>query len=127
MAAGHVTSQVKHTAGPLATCTEEIKKGNVAGEKISGILNPSDIGTKPLPTSTLHRHARFLRGQRYYPAPSSLHGKLAQIEIVNQRINDIENNKSDGLLSLQQYNNITSVYDNKDNNKLPPQPKQNPK
>ena len=41
-----------------------------------------------------------------------------QVELVNQRINEIENNKSDGLINLQSHKNMTTVYDNKEQSKL---------
>ena len=117
MAAGHITSRVKHMAVPIAICHEDIKAGNSEGHKILGILNPSDLGTKPLPASSFHRQSRQLRGQRYYPAAGTLHGKLMQVELVNQRINKIENGKCDGLVNIHAYRTMTSVYDNKDQGK----------
>ena len=100
MAAGHITSRVKHMDVPIAICHEDINKGNSKGEKIPGILNPSDLGTKPLPSSGFHHLSRQLRGQRYYPAADSLHGKLMQVELVNQRVNKIDNTKPDGLINI---------------------------
>ena len=62
MAAGHITSRVKHMVVPIAIIHEEINNGNAKGEKISGKLNPADIGTKPLLASSLHRLLHQLRG-----------------------------------------------------------------
>ena len=118
MAAGHITSRVKHMAVPIAICHEDINKGNSQGEKIPGILNPSDLGTKPLPSSSFHRLSRQLRGQRYYPAAVSLHGRLMQVELVNQRVNEIDNTKLDGLINIHAYKNMALVYDNNEQSKL---------
>ena len=41
-----------------------------------------------------------------------------QVELVNQRINEIDNIKSDGLINIHAYKNMASVYDNKDQSKL---------
>ena len=89
MAAGHITSWVKHMAVPIAICHEDIKAGNSKGQKILGILDPSDLVTTPLPSSSYHRQSRQLCGQRYYPAPGTLHYKLLQVKLVNQRINEV--------------------------------------
>ena len=86
MVAGHITSRVKHMAVPIAICHEDIKAGNSVDQKILSILNPSNLGTKPLPSSSYRRQSRKLCGQRYYPAPGTLHYKLLQVELVNQRI-----------------------------------------
>ena len=128
MAAGHITSRVKHMAVPIAICHEDIKVGNSEGQKILGILNPSDLGTKSLPSSSYHRQSRQLRGQRYYPAPGTLHFKLLQVELVNQRINEVKNGKSNGLVNIHAFRTMTSaISDNKNQGKLGPQLKQAPK
>ena len=128
MAAGHITSRVKHMAVPIAICHEDIKEGNSVGEKILGILNPADLGTKPLPSSSYHRQSRQLRGQRYYPAPGTLHYELLQVNLVNQRINEVENGKSDGLVNIHAFRTMTSaISDNKNQVKLDPQLKHAPK
>ena len=74
IATGHITSRVKYMAVPISIIHEEITSGNAKGEKISGKLNPADIGTKPLPALDLHRISRHLRRQRYYPTLDSKHG-----------------------------------------------------
>ena len=106
MAAGLITSCVKHMAIPIAICHEDINKGNSKGEKIPGTLNPADIGTKPLPSSSLHCLSRQLRGQKCYPAVDSLHGQLMQVKLVNQSVNEIDNNKSDGLINIRTYKDM---------------------
>jgi hypothetical protein len=70
MATGHITSRVKHITVPIAIIHEELKNGNAKGEKISGKLNPEDLGTKPLPASGLHRIS---------PSPDSKHGNLCKL------------------------------------------------
>ena len=47
-----------------------------------------------------------------------------QVEMVNNRINKIGNNKLDGLINMQSYTNLASVYDNKEQSKLQLQLKQ---
>ena len=54
--------------------------------------------TKPQPASTLHRHARFCKGQRFYPGPETEHGRLMQVEMVNQRLTEFDTNPSNALL-----------------------------
>ena len=71
--AGHITKRVKHMTVPVGMIGEEIKRGHNLPFKIPGLLNPSDNGTKPNPSSTFHRHVRFCRGQRFYPPAGSEH------------------------------------------------------
>ena len=84
MTANQITSRVKHMAVPIAI----IQRGTCIPKKISGILNPADIGTKPLPALTLHRHWHFGRGHRFYPSVESEHGVLMQVDRVMQRITE---------------------------------------
>ena len=113
---------------PIAICHEDIKAGNSEGQKILGIPNSSDSGTKPLPSSSFHHQSRQLCGQRYHPAPGTLHYELLQVELVNQRINEIENGKSDGLVNIHAFRTMTSIIsDNKNQAKLDPQLKHAPK
>ena len=128
MAAKHITSRVKHRVVPIAICHKDIKAGNSEGRKISGVFSTADLGTKPLPSSSFHCQSRQLYGKRYCPAPDTLHYELLQVELVNQRINKIENGKSDGLVNIHAFRTMTSaVCDNKDQGKLDLQLKQAPK
>ena len=43
MTAGHITTQVKHMAIPIAIIHKDCNDGNSRGEKISTVLNVSDI------------------------------------------------------------------------------------
>ena len=52
---------------------KEPKNGNTKGEKISGKLNPVDLGTKPPPASGHHQLSHHIYGQRDYPSPNSKH------------------------------------------------------
>ena len=92
---------------------EDIKMGNNKPKKIDGRLNTADIGTKPLPSSTLHRLMRQGRGQRFYPSPNTEHGKLMQVELVNQRIDEFSNDKATTLIDYHANKNIGAVYDDK--------------
>ena len=67
------------------------------------------------------------RDTGYCPATDSTHDRLMQVELVNQRINKIKNNKSDGLINLQSRNNMITVYDNKEQDKLQLQLRNMPK
>ena len=100
MAAGNITRRVKRMAVHIAIIHKVIKIGNEKGEKISGKFNPADIGTNPLPASTLHRLSRQLRGQGYYTVPDSEHGRVMQVELVHKHINETENNKSNRSINL---------------------------
>ena len=91
--------------------------------RYQGNLTQQILEQKTLPASSLHRLSHQLRGQRYYPAPDSKHGRLVQVELVNQHINKIENNKLDGLSNLQSHNNMTILYNNKEQSKPQLQPK----
>ncbi len=53
--AGQITGRVKYMAVPLAICHREIKLRHCELKKLSGILNESDLGTKPLPALLFHR------------------------------------------------------------------------
>ena len=46
--AGHITGLAKHMAVTIAICHREIKLSRCEQKKILGIINPSDLGTKPL-------------------------------------------------------------------------------
>ena len=86
MATGHITSRVKHMTVPADIIHEnnrDIKNGNAKVKKISGKLNPADIGTQLRPISSLHRLSRQLHRQRHYPAPDSKHCRLMQVKPVN--------------------------------------------
>ena len=113
MEAGHITGRVKHIAVPTQMIYEDIKLGNNKPKKIDGRLNTADIGTKPLPSSTLHRLMRQGRGQRFYPSPNTEHGKLMQVELVNQRIDEFSNDKAATLIDYHANKNIGAVYDDK--------------
>ena len=114
MLAGQITGRVKHMAVPIAMIEEDIRAGNSIPKKIKGTLNPSDMGTKPNPATTLHRHFRLARGHRFYPAPTSEHGKLMQVELVNQRLTEFDSAPSNTKFNYQEMSNITAVYDNKE-------------
>ena len=113
MQGGQITSRVKHMAVPIAITQEAIDQAILKISKIDGRLNPPDCGTKPLPSSSLHRHARWLRGQRFYPSPMSEHGILMEVARVNQRINDIENNRPQDLINLKDLEDVGAIYDKK--------------
>ena len=57
MMAGQITSRVKHMAVDVAMIREDIILGNSIPKKIKGTINPADIGTKPLPSSTVKSEA----------------------------------------------------------------------
>jgi len=114
MLAGQITGRVKHMAVPIAMIQEDIRSGNSIPKKIKGTLNPSDMGTKPNPATTLHRHFRLARGHRFYPAPTSEHGKLMQVELVNQRLTEFDSAPSNTKINYQEMSNSTAVYDNKE-------------
>ena len=113
MKGGQITSRVKHMAVPIAIIQEACDQAILDISKIDGRLNPPDMGTKPLRSSSLHRHARWLRGQRFYPSPMSEHGILMEVARVNQRINDIEHNRPDNLIKLKDLDDVGAVYDKK--------------
>ena len=92
---------------------EEINRGHNLPFKIPGLLNPSDNGTKPNPSTTFHRHVRFCRGQRFYPPPGSEHYKLLQLHLVNLRINEGEHENPQRLLNLDHYKELNQVFENK--------------
>ena len=115
--AGHITKLVKHIAIPVAMITEDINKKGSRPCKIPGPINPSDIGTKPNPTSTFHRHLRFCRGQHYYPPAGSEHAILLQLHLINMRINEVEDVGPQGLINLEHYKDLNQVFDNKDQKK----------
>jgi hypothetical protein len=115
MKAGQITGRVKHMAVPIAMIQEDIKHGNSEPRKIKGTLNPADIGTKPLPCTSLHRHFRQMRGQHLYPPPTSEHGKLMQVELVNQRLTDFDS-AAPSKIDYHSIRGMTAVYDNKEKN-----------
>ena len=41
-----------------------------------------------------------------------------QVEVVNQHMNEIENNKWNRLINLQSHTNIATIHGNKEQNKL---------
>ena len=47
---------------------------------------------------------------------NSEHGKLLQVHLVNQRINEVENDKP-RLISLEHYDDLNQVFENKDEKK----------
>ena len=100
-------------AVPIAITQEAIDQAILKISKIDRRLNPPDCGTKPLPSSSLYRHARWLRGQRFYPSPMSEHGILMEVTRVNQRINDIENNRLQDLINLKDLEYVGAIYDKK--------------
>ena len=112
MVANQITGQVKHMAVPIAMINEDIQKGLCIPKKISGILNPSDIGTKPLPASTLHRHWRWGRGHRFYPPAESEHGILMQVERVLQRMTEFDSD-SPTYIDYSKIMDYAAVYDTK--------------
>ena len=101
----------------IAIINEQIRLGNVKGEKINGILNTSDIGTKPLPSSTFHRHFRQGRGQRFYPSADTEHGQNMQVEMVNQRLTEFDDNNSPTYIDYTTKKNMAAVYDHKEASK----------
>ena len=115
--AGQITKLVKHIAIPVAMINEDIAAGNNKPNKIDGKLNLPDNGTKPNPSSTFHRFYQWCRGQIFYPPPGSEHGKLLQIHLVNQRVNEVESDKQPRLISLEHYNELNQVFENKDEKK----------
>jgi len=114
MLAGQITGRVKHMAVPIAMIQEDIRAGNSIPKKIKGTLNPSDMGTKPNSATTLHRHFHLARGHQFYPAPTFEHGKLMQVELVNQRLTEFDSAPSNTKFNYQEMSNITAVYDNKE-------------
>ena len=100
-------------AVPIAITQEAIDQAILKISKIDGRLHPPDRGTKPLHASSLHRYARWLRGQRFYPSPMSEHGILMEVTRVNQRVNDIENNRPQDLINLKDLEDVGAIYDKK--------------
>ena len=113
--AGSITARVKHMAVVIAMIKEAMAKGSHKPIKIDGRINPADIGTKPNPASTFHRNLRVGRGQQFYPHPASEHGKLMQVELVCNRLNEFET----GRVTQIDFRNIanTAVYDHKEKHK----------
>ena len=99
-------------AVPIAMIHEDIQKGACIPKKISGILNPADIGTKPLPASTFHRHWQFGRGQRFYPSAQSEHGMLMQVDRVLQRMTEFDT-ALPSYIDYKQMRDFAAVYDTK--------------
>ena len=58
--------------------------------------------------------ACWCRGQRFYPSSLTEHGKLMEVDKVNTRINEIENQKDPFLLDYHATKTIGGIYDNKD-------------
>ena len=112
MKSGQISGRVKHMAVPIAMIHEDIKNENSIPKKIPGTINPSDLGTKPLPGSSLHRHSRWLRGQRFYPAPNTEHGRLLQVEMVNQRLTEFDSAVPGGKFDFAM-NSDYAAYDQK--------------
>ena len=115
MLAGQITGRVKHMATVIAMIVEDIKAGNNIPKKIKGTINPADIGTKPLPASTLHRHARQCRGQRFYPPANTEHGKLLQVELVNVQLTEYDHAKASKTIDYRTID--AAAYDNKEKKK----------
>ena len=102
-------------ATAIAIIHEEYKKGTVRPVKIKGTLNPSDMGTKRLPGTSHHRHFRQMRGQRFYPAPTSLHGELMQVSLVVQRHTEFDS-EIKTKINFEEMRNKMAVYDGKETN-----------
>ena len=115
--AGQITGRVKHMATYVAMIQQDTKNGYSIPQKIRGDLNPSDNGTKPNPASTFHRHFRQCRGQRYYPPATHEHGKMMQVELVSQRLTDLDTAKPNEMIDYHAMRNKMAVYDTKDANK----------
>ena len=115
MLAGQITGRVKHMATVIAMIVEDIKAGNNIPKKIKGTINPADIGTKPLPASTLHCHARQCRGQRFYPPANTEHGKLLQVELVNVQLTEYDHAKASKTIDYRTID--AAAYDNKEKKK----------
>ena len=109
------SSRVKHMATAVAFIHQDICAGNAKPSKIDGRLNIADIGTKPLASSTLHRHFRQARGHRFYPPSSSEHGKMLQVDMVNQRLTEFDT-AAPTYINFKQMMNA-AVYDNKEQGK----------
>ena len=112
MTANQITSRVKHTAVPIAMINEDIQQGTCIPKKISGILNPANIGTKPLPALALNWHWCFGQGQRFYPPVESEHGTLMQVDGVMQRMKEF-NTASPSYINYKQMQDFAAVYDTK--------------
>ena len=106
-------------AVPIAIIHRDIKEGNSKAGKIPSPLNPSDLGTKPLPSTSFHRQTRWCRGQKFYPASNTERGKLMEVDRVNNRINEIENQIDPYLIDYHATRTIGEIYDNKDSQQKP--------
>ena len=86
MMAGHISSRVKHMAVPIVMIYEDIQQQSSQPKNIPGVLNPGNLGVKPLPlaASSLHYNAHQVCGHQHLPFPTSEHGKSLQVEMVNQ-------------------------------------------
>ena len=113
MVAGQITSRVKHMAIPVKMIAEDIEMKRVEPKKISGLINSPDIGTKPLPAQSHHRFFRQLRGQRFYPDPSTEHGKLMQVDMVSHRLTEFDSQGA-SKIDPHRMQHKSAVYDNKD-------------
>ncbi len=100
---------VKHMAAPIAICHREIKLGHCEHKKTSGLLNPSDLGTKPLPASSFHRLSQWCQRQHFYPDTTTKHGCLMEVTQVNNPINEVKNDRATALIDLTLLKNIEEV------------------
>lgn len=115
MLAGQINGRVKHMATVIAMIMEDIRAGNSFPIKIKGTINPADIGTKPLPASSLHRHYRWGRGHRYYPPANTEHGKCMQVELVNTTLTEYDQAKAAKTIDYRLLN--AAAYDGKEKKK----------
>ena len=63
--------------------------------------------------SSLHQHWRQGRGHRFYPSSATEHGKLMEVDRVNQRLSEFDNNNAPTLIDYQANRNIGAVYEDK--------------
>jgi len=114
MLAGQITGRVKHMAVPIAMIQEDIRQGTSIPKKTSGILNPSDMRTKPNPASTLHHKFQLARSHKLWPPPTSEHGKLIEVELINQRLTEFDLAAPNSKFNYKEMSNVTAVYNTKD-------------
>ena len=79
--ANHLTTRVKHIAVPIAYIHEQYVLLTVDPEKIKGIIQPADVGTKTLPGPQVDAHFGYIRGERFYPPSDSEHYKLLEMHL----------------------------------------------
>ena len=70
-----LSSRSRHLDIPIAFAHDRLTLGYFTIEHISRKLNAADSSTKPCTGPIHQRHWQFLRGLRFYPSPTTEHGR----------------------------------------------------